>query len=342
MSAMTAEQKGREGRGRLTRMSAEDAITVREVIAFAIQSIEPEDRSKRQLFASLMPDLYVLRMKGFGFRQLTDLLVDCGVQLQQTTVRTYYQEMLASKMELCEARFDKQLFILAKTEEMEDVSAYAAKVVAGQERLRASAATRIDAVLNKQVQPVKDQGDGNEPTAKVSRESTPHSAAKVLNPITSEDGSGFGLLAGSNSSVEVQPGAGFISMDEDAPMVPVLKPEVLNEPLKNTPGTIPTLRCAKLQKDIQPLAVRDEVPQEVYKDGELEHPAVPGLMLKKEERLYGALLEIIDESGELRLETATEKRFRIKWKKPIPAGETSTKNHFVEMDHSLFRNTSGK
>ena len=349
MGAMTVGQKGNEGRGRLNRISAENVITVREVIAFAIQSIEPEDRSQRQLFASLMPDLYVMRMKGFGFRQITELLVDCGVQLQLATVRNYYQEMLASKMELCEARFDKQLFMLAKTEEMVDVTAYAAKVIEGKERLRASAEKRINAVLNKQIQPVKSQRVENEVTAQVSLEvplpkapklaekSTPHSAALVPNPITSDDSSGFGLLAGSSSSIEVQPGAGFISMDEDAPMVPVLKPDVIKQPLNETPRAIPALRCAKLQNDIPPLAVRDEVPQDVYKDGELEHPAVPGLMLKKEERLYGALLEIIDESGELRLETPKEKMFRIKWKKPIPPGETSTKHNFVEMDLSLFR-----
>ena len=149
--------------------------------------------------------------------------------------------------------------------------------------------------------------------------------------------SDFGLLAAVSSTVDVKPGAGFFALDDDMPQVPVLE-TMTKENQSLTMSTITTkLRCAKLQKGLEPLERRTGVPEEVYGDGVLEHPAVPSLQLTKDERLYSALLEIIDENGKLRLETLDEKRYRIKWKQPIPVGATSSREKFTEMDLSLFR-----
>lgn len=46
--------------------------------------------------------------------------------------------------------------------------------------------------------------------------------------------------------------------------------------------------------------------------GDLEHPAVPGLMLSLEQRLFSVGLEFVNlDTGEVRLESPFEKCFRF-------------------------------
>lgn len=82
-------------------------------------------------------------------------------------------------------------------------------------------------------------------------------------------------------------------------------------------GKAACLSCLPLQPGVEPIARKMDVPEEVHADGQMEHPAVPGLLLSKDERLHGAHLEIIDNKGGVRFETALEKRFRLKWQKPF-------------------------
>ena len=96
------------------------------------------------------------------------------------------------------------------------------------------------------------------------------------------------------------------------------------------------LHCLALLP-VKPLERRDGVPEEVYMDGQLEHPAILGLMLSKDERIYGTYLEIVDKNGETRPETVHEKIFRIKWVKPIPRTETASSKNFMKMDYELFK-----
>lgn len=106
-----------------------------------------------------------------------------------------------------------------------------------------------------------------------------------------------------------------------------------------TPVAIPLtegIRCLALLP-VKPLERRDGVPEEVYLDGQLEHPAIPGLMLSKDERLYGKQLEIVVNNGETHLESVKERIFRIKWIKPIPRTETASSKYFMKMDYELFK-----
>lgn len=97
------------------------------------------------------------------------------------------------------------------------------------------------------------------------------------------------------------------------------------------------LRCLPLRNCIAPLDRRDGVPEAVYQDVMLEHPAIKGLVLTKAERLYGSHLEILDSVGQERFETALEKRFRIKWQSPIPMAKTSTSHQFVKFNPDVFK-----
>lgn len=85
---------------------------------------------------------------------------------------------------------------------------------------------------------------------------------------------------------------------------------------------------------------RAGVPQEVYLVGDLEHPAVPGLLLSLNQRLSRNLLEIEDHQLVRRNETVKEKQFRISWTKPIPSTPTTTAKDFTEIDFSLFPGTN--
>lgn len=159
----------------------------------------------------------------------------------------------------------------------------------------------------------------------------------------SEDfpGSEYGLVVGQDDvPVSVQPGGGFFSLDNSAPQVPFLDGDTQAKAPDSNAGPaiqpVTALKCAALQPGVATLERRVGVPEEVYEDGPLEHPAVPGLMLSKDERLYSQLLEIIDADGVLRLETLHEKRFRIKWKRPIPEAETASKRNFVPMHMEIF------
>lgn len=136
----------------------------------------------------------------------------------------------------------------------------------------------------------------------------------------------YGLVSmgAPTASVEVRPGAGFYSMDDNVP------------PVITSLHESSSLRCAQLQARVPPLEKRAGVPDAVYEEGLLVHPAIPGLMLTRDERLYGALLELFDSDGVIRTETFDEKRFRIKWKQPIPVANTESMKNFVKMHHESF------
>lgn len=124
-----------------------------------------------------------------------------------------------------------------------------------------------------------------------------------------------------------------IETKEVIPVTPVTPVTTAGTAFSPTEG----LHCLALLP-VKPLGRRDGVPEAVYMDGQLEHPAISGLMLSKDERTYGTYLEIVAQNGETRLETVHEKIFRVKWVKPIPRTETATGANFVKMDYSLFEN----
>lgn len=99
------------------------------------------------------------------------------------------------------------------------------------------------------------------------------------------------------------------------------------------------LLCLPVRDGIKNLERRDEVPEEVYSsEVMMEHPAILGLMLSLEERLYGGYLEIWDaDTEEVRDETQKEKPWRVLWKKPIARSESRSEKDHVPMNMGLFK-----
>lgn len=346
----------RTARGPLKRMPAQDSVAIREVLAVAWKTIEPDERTQRQLFAALMPELYALRHKGFSFRQIASLLNDSGCSLQPGTVRGYYNELIEGRMEECKKRFDEQMALLHNAQQMsqsktqsKDVGHLAEKIIAMRQRNQELVDQRVKAVLS--IPNLNDQS-GDQASAPQSTSSNPRPAAKNEAPSAPKEQPsalgkaaeiGYGLTDVSRETATGAAGNFFdgisASADPQVPQAESPAPAVNTSSRAKTKSppnsTAAKLRCCLPSAKVSPppLERRPGVPEEVYGEGLLEHPAIPGLMLTKDERLYGALLEYTNpEDGEVHVETGNEKRFRIKWVRPVqPAGSTE---NFVQLHQS--------
>lgn len=345
----------------------------------AEQLLLPKEQSQRKAFEALMPYMFNLRNKGCSWDQITKLLIDSGINLQPSTVRSYYSEMLATRQDICQARMTEQILLMAEVRKDTEQKARAgiseklAKMLADQ---APATSAKIDSIFGisgaanaapavKKIEPpsaarIDSRGSGLRNTAP-----TP-----IDLPDESDEGSGFGLLSKTPAPKEakVKPPAFFTHGDDDLPIpsksvATAPEAEKINAPISKfaaptargldssaanaagikldelgSPVVAGELRCAPLQKDVPQLPKRPEIETQMYADVVLEHPAIHGLLLTRAERLYGAALEIIDSDGEIRHESTTEKRFRVKWSKPIPVTPSSTESDFVKIDKSLYAN----
>lgn len=351
-------------RGRLHRIAAEDFSFVEEALKTAELLIVPEDQTQRAAFEKLMPHLYVLRNKGCSWPQLTTLLSKAGFKLQPSTVRTYYSEMLVKSMNLCQARMNQQIDLMAKLREenaqvaagSSSLSTLAQRVTSQMAKLQQQNSKRMNEMFGDPSLPAT-----SIPTTPVKPASTPLPepvpvptiAPKSKTSEESADIDQFGLLG--LGSVERSPDrpAGFFSLDtESTPDVTVRPKTHVAHPSaqrKTTPSSDQEAvsestikkRCAPLISSIVAMKKRENVPKEVYEPGEMDHPAIPGLILTLEERIYGAALEYCDttgdEAGVYRTETAEEKRFRVTWRKVVPMTQTRTADSFMQLDTALFK-----
>jgi hypothetical protein len=166
-------------------------------------------------------------------------------------------------------------------------------------------------------------------------------------PEQQEEQSSFGMLTVAPTEISATR-SGFLDLD-DEPTIPVIAPLKENAGVLK-PGDQPVnsktdtsqdreLKCKPLTKGVKPLTVRANVPSEVYTDVTLEHPAIDGLMLTSEERMYGAALEYVNQDGEIRTESIHEKRFRVMWQKPVVPTPTTTSKNFTDIDPAYFKST---
>jgi len=366
-------------------VSAADFAPADETLRTAALLLVPEDQTQRQAFEKLMPNLYVLRSKGFSWAQITKLLNECGLHLQPSTVRTYYSEMLAARMDICQARMNEQIAVMAavrsETAGM-DLPAVSGRVQAFIQLQQQTALAKVDALSppatqSKSVEatphrraiPAPSPLPTRRPSESPTSASTCQASQNAKNCDAEDDNvpSGeFGLLRLSGSSQQSQGGpAGFFTLGVEpaAPARSAAPPErqpgrrqvqapaqtasvsPQRAPANITHTSVATQSAAKkrvgpLQEGVPALKRRDNVPDRVYEPGDLEHPAIPGLMLSLEQRLYGASLEYLevdsDKAGAIKVETPDEKRFRVVWRQTVPITPTRTAASFTKMDPSLF------
>lgn len=108
------QQKKEKARGKLKRLTGDEVATGIHFLRAAAIYLQPDDITQRQAFAAFMPDLFVLRSMDCSFSDLANLLRECGLKLQPSTIRTYYNEMLEDQMEACQKRLEEHRQLAAE------------------------------------------------------------------------------------------------------------------------------------------------------------------------------------------------------------------------------------
>lgn len=344
--------------GPLQRLTAASFATAEEVLKTAALLVVPDDQTQRQAFEKLLPHLYVLRNKGCSWAQLTKLLAECGFKLQPSTVRSYFSEMLADRMDICQARMNEQIAIMAAVRHETanvDLSAIAGRVQAHMQRLQRAVAPTVEALFGPAT---ADQSIAAPPAPRASGipsgvpPTLPASAKGVSGPVVERAVEGRapqrparGQSVPFNLNDDASSEPSFAGPHGRVPATPEHLGQPHGHPVRDEAagevGQVPTAGkkiVSKLQDGHIPLKRRDSVPREVYEPGNLEHPAIAGLMLTLEQRLYGFALEYAEEggTGEIMTETADEKRFRIVWRRPVPMTQTRTGDSFMKINSALF------
>ncbi|MEO8407715.1 MAG: hypothetical protein ABI476_04730 [Oxalobacteraceae bacterium] len=106
-------------RARLRITGAEDIERALELAALVLQ---PDEISGRELVRRLMPQLFMLRKKGFSYLQLTRVINDAigktSAQLQPHTVKAYYHAFIAGCQVACEAHYQESLPLIAEIKKL--------------------------------------------------------------------------------------------------------------------------------------------------------------------------------------------------------------------------------
>lgn len=342
-------------------MASADIVVAEEVLKNAAHLMVPEDQTQRRAFEALMPWMYVLRNRGFSWAQLTSLLAECGFKLQPSTVRTYYSEMLASRLDVCQARMNEQLALLdeiRKETRGADLPAIAGRVSTVLAEQRRRAESKVNTLFGAgppqgHPRPEPSHGQDAESSATVvSRDrylqTTPARAPRDKSPTRTSTADRTTPDVQRAPRMSARPSTGETSTatasenrgqsgHEGASLTRASPPQG-----PSTRAQPAQYKCLQLHRGVIPVKKRDGVPEEVYKPGDLEHPAIPGLYLNLNERTYGAALEYQDmETGEILTESPNAKRFRLTWRKQVPKVSTRTDSAFVKMDPSVFRRLPG-
>ena len=328
MNVMMDVTPGRRRIGLIDRQAIEASLDI------AARALLPEEYSQRDVFRVLMPKLFFMRKRGFGFKQITKLLNDAGLKLAIGTVRTYYHEFLMDMLEQCEsyyqsaARADKGESAARERPHAARADAREAEVSRAQAQIRSQvegqAAARTEALLGRLV--------GGEGAAThrgaagawlAPAPATAPSAPSPEGPATR--GTTQAPVPGNNPEPKSNP-----------PLRQASPPKTINprQPLVAADAGPASVTCVT---DPEPAKVKEEpnLPTYVYADKELEHPGIPGLMLSKAQRFYTMRLQYRTADGEVRTEKGSEMVARRNWKPMQETRTGRTSGDFVEMQPKI-------
>lgn len=298
----------------------------------------PENLKQRKAFEQLMPHLYVLVEKGFSMLQITKLLNEAGFRYQPSTVKSYYNQMLGARMEICQSRMTEQILLMAEIRKETvgvNVGELKTRVQAMLDEHQASVNSKIDFVIGSVGEPVSVVSTS--PSA-IAHPKSPSSLVDSPMAAKPEVGS---KKTGLPPAPQIQAKPVTTRNNDIAPTASGIKLDWQNKVVsqkEEIPSVNIPLRCSVLPAGVEPFKRRDDVEEYVYLPGDLEHPCLPGVVLSLEQRISSVALEFVNtENGEVRKETPDEKRFRALWRKPIPMTPSRTGHHFTKMDMSLFR-----
>jgi hypothetical protein len=350
------------------RLTGADATNAAAILEKAALLVMPEDQTQRRFFGELMPQIYVLRRKNWSWPQITDVLINCGFKLATSTTKGYFYEFLAERMDACQEKMTEQILVMAdvrgeiRSQSMEDAKR---ALLDDANKKRTPVHTSVESDNDKTTAidkipsgadrkysdelpkvPVAGHGQQVEKSASGTDRKNSDELPKV--PVAGHgqqvEKSASGAdrkysdelpkvpVAGHGQQVEKSASGTDRKNSDELPKVPLLVKEEVGAVDKK----VVLVGCGPLVHDAPKQQRRIGIPDTVFEVGMLEHPAVPGLLLSKDERVYGLRLNFIDKNGFGRQETINEHRFRVLWQQPIKRVETKTDPNFVVFDKELF------
>ncbi|WP_207002573.1 hypothetical protein [Trinickia mobilis] len=311
----------------LKRIGVVDRQAIEASLEVAALALLPDEYTQRDVFRVLMPKLYVMRKRGFGFRQITKLLEQAGLGLAIGTVRTYYYEFLVEMLEECD--------LYAKKAEKTLRSASTASGSASSE----------EAVMQAQAQ-VRSQIDGAAQTK---------ASAAVGRLVATSTGEAGAWMAPAPSPAAVDQPPGSETPAARGYAKPTTRPSGATP---KAPPANPTPRAASGARTTPPAALAARpvangsvrcltepgpkeieepsgLPEEAYSDATLEHPAINGLQLNRAQRFYTARLRYVSAAGETAMEKGSEMVSRRSWSEPKAVATGRTSGDFVEMNSAI-------
>jgi hypothetical protein len=332
MSGTTKEHQSRRRIGLIDRQAIEASLDI------AALALLPEEYSQRDVFKVLMPKLFVMRKRGFGFKQITKLLNEAGLKLAIGSVRTYYHEFLMEMLESCESYFraaektlnpgrsDGGLALRPSVDREAAVSQAQAQV---RSHVGDQAQARAQATLGRLV-----GGSGRDAIGQAPQNGA---AGAWLAPAPAG-----GLIARPPESpaprgTKPAPVPGVTpSLKKPPPSRQASPPSTLSppQPLVAAGAGNGAVTCVTApEKD----KIKEEpgLPTEVYGSEPLEHPAIKGLLLTREQRFYTMRLQFRLADGEIRMEKGAEMIARRSWQVPHAVRTGRTSSDFVEMQAGI-------
>ncbi|MCD5327968.1 hypothetical protein ACFFU8_08955 [Chromobacterium piscinae] len=328
----------------LKRLGLVDKQAIESSLEIAALALLPDEYSQRDIFRALMPKLHLMRKRGFSFRQIATLLEQAGLKLAIGTVRTYYYEFLMEMLEECESYTEKSSKVVSS------VSAGDASKRGGAPAVDESKA--VHSALRSQVDDAAKQRTASTVSRFVGTAAGASMAPPAAGPQPALPQAAAGEAPASAGTILTQPkkptpppaGARPGPLDAD-PGGAAPPPTSRVHPTPAQPGPAPALdahgraaasaRCITEPTPDQ-IEERGGLPAEVYDAGQqLEHPAIPGLLLDRNQRFFKARLEYVKADGSNAFESGKEMLARRDWRKPIQASQGRTSKDFVPMDTSV-------
>lgn len=297
----------------------------------AAVAVEPEEYSYRAVFREMMPKLYVMRQRGMSFPQLHRLLHQTGFPIALATLRTYYSECLLEMREECEQYLRKLDRVMGDVGEAADVDPAQLRAAKTAARSAVTAEGSIRAAATIRTFAAVDTTAGGAPIT-----SAPVTGEATAPPQSPEPSTGPELSpARTPSHCKPQPPVVAIGTPVAAHAVPAATtaPEQPLQPLStaDAPGSH---HCLTTPGGAE-VEILDGLPPEVLSDAVLEHPAIPGLMLTRAQRLFRGRLEYRNAAGLPLIEKGTEMMNRRQWTPGVLPSVGRTSGDFVELDTSF-------
>lgn len=325
----TAGQTGvnRKRIGLVDRQAIENSL---EAAAFALL---PDEYTQRDVFRVLMPKLYVMRKRGFGFRQITKLLGEAGLHLAIGTVRTYYYEFLVEMLEECDLYRQQTEGDLKESRPRQKDPARKELIARAQADVQTQVSSAAEARTASTLGRLLAVPVGEAAGASMAPAPAP---AAVAPPQVPDKPAARGVQkpplapTGADKNPVSQKPALPASGGQSAPPAALVARPVGSGSVKCLTEPAPA--------DIEE---REGLPAQVYTDAMLEHPAIPGLLLSRAQRFFSARLKYQLADGSTKMETGTQMINRRGWTAPAAALKGRTSGDFVQMNTGILGKPPG-